>query len=986
MGGAIFNEGGTVIITNSTFAGNTAQGGLGGAGGRSGSASNGTAGQGLGAALFNHDGTITVSDSTFSNNSVVQGDGSTLIAAGRDIFNYADSSTASETTNNGIFTETITVTIAYNANALIYNTILGQSDNTVEDFTSTNDGTGKTITYGYGDLIRKESGFVGSIASTRDPLLGSLAYNGGPTQTMALQSGSPAIDAGINAGIPAGVTTDQRGQPRIVNGIVDIGAFESKIPQTITFGTLANKTYGNADFAISATASSGLPVTFTASGNATVQQVGGVWDVHITGAGTATITASQAGNANYDPAPAVTQTFQINPATLTYTATATNRLYGAANPSLTGKVTGFVLGQTQATATTGTLAFTTTATASSNAGSYAITGSGLTANHGNYVFAQAAANATALTIKPATLTYTATAASRLYGAANPTFTGIVGGFVLGQTQATATTGTLAFTTTATPSSAVGSYAITGSGLTANNGNYVFVQAAGNATALTINAVTTANLQSTLASQASVTLQVASSELTADISAINALTAPSSPVTITLNLTTGSYTGQVVSPPKNVTLVISGAGSSVTFVGHSPAFTVTTGTVIVQQATFSQSTNNPTILVSGGSLTLRGDTVQESTAGNQPDLLITGGTVDLGTAANPGKNTFNVNGPGLLLRNTGPNPVSALGDTFQANGAALTDPYRIADLIDDGLDVSGHGLVTFVAQNAFVTKASPSIQQAVNLVPTGYTINVQGGGHYDSYTVGAKLLTVAFQNGPTLQLVSDAAFGPKTTTLRVTGGPQDNTHIDIGRGAGTATVAVDINGYPDGTFAPTGGLVVHGGGGQKAHIEVDSQVTLPALLFADGADAHLQGGGGPTVEVGGGGQNTHLEGGQAGSILIAGTGAAHLEGHSGNDLLIGGTTAFDANEAALLAVLAEWDSGASYLQRIADLQDAPVTVNGQTVNPDGGYTAGYYLNGATVKDNGVTDHLAGAGARDWYFASLGDKIDKHSKGEVITTIS
>ena len=39
--------------------------------------------------------------------------------------------------------------------------------------------------------------------------------------------GSPAIDAGNNALIPAGVTTDQRGLPRIVNGTVDIGAFES---------------------------------------------------------------------------------------------------------------------------------------------------------------------------------------------------------------------------------------------------------------------------------------------------------------------------------------------------------------------------------------------------------------------------------------------------------------------------------------------------------------------------------------------------------------------------------------------------------------------------------------------------------------------------------------------------------------------------------------------------------------------------------------
>ena len=58
-------------------------------------------------------------------------------------------------------------------------------------------------------------------------MLAPLGNYGGPTQTMALLPGSPAIDAGNNALIPAGVTTDQRGLPRIVDGTVDIGAFES---------------------------------------------------------------------------------------------------------------------------------------------------------------------------------------------------------------------------------------------------------------------------------------------------------------------------------------------------------------------------------------------------------------------------------------------------------------------------------------------------------------------------------------------------------------------------------------------------------------------------------------------------------------------------------------------------------------------------------------------------------------------------------------
>ncbi len=58
-----------------------------------------------------------------------------------------------------------------------------------------------------------------------DPMLGPLADNGGPTWTMALLPGSPAIDAGDNADAPE---FDQRGPgfPRIVDGTIDMGAFE----------------------------------------------------------------------------------------------------------------------------------------------------------------------------------------------------------------------------------------------------------------------------------------------------------------------------------------------------------------------------------------------------------------------------------------------------------------------------------------------------------------------------------------------------------------------------------------------------------------------------------------------------------------------------------------------------------------------------------------------------------------------------------------
>jgi len=87
--------------------------------------------------------------------------------------------------------------------------------------------------------------------------------------------------------------------------------------------------------------------------------------------------------------------------------------------------------------------------------------------------------------RPATLIYVADQVISQPGAIDPNFTGRVTGFVDGQDQASATSGTLQFTSPATTASPVGRYAIDGSGLTANNGDYIFIQSPFNSTALTI---------------------------------------------------------------------------------------------------------------------------------------------------------------------------------------------------------------------------------------------------------------------------------------------------------------------------------------------------------------------------------------------------------------------------------------------------------------------------------------------------------------------
>ena len=77
--------------------------------------------------------------------------------------------------------------------------------------------------------------------------------------------------------------------------------------QTITFAALPNRTFGDPPFAVTATASSGLAVSFSATGSCAAEGN----TITVTGAGGCSVTASQAGDANYLPAVDVTQAFSI---------------------------------------------------------------------------------------------------------------------------------------------------------------------------------------------------------------------------------------------------------------------------------------------------------------------------------------------------------------------------------------------------------------------------------------------------------------------------------------------------------------------------------------------------------------------------------------------------------------------------------------------------------------------------------------------------
>jgi hypothetical protein len=129
---------------------------------------------------------------------------------------------------------------------------------------------------------------------------------------------------------------------------------------------------------------SGDQVTFAdAAANFSNRNVGVGITVRVTGIG-----IGGADAADYAlNSTAATTTANITPATLTYNATAASRSAGQVPSGLSGSLTGFVPGDTQASDTTGTLLWTTTAAATSQAGPY--------------VFIEAPCNAAALTLQPA---------------------------------------------------------------------------------------------------------------------------------------------------------------------------------------------------------------------------------------------------------------------------------------------------------------------------------------------------------------------------------------------------------------------------------------------------------------------------------------------------------------------------------------------------------------------------------------------------------
>ena len=149
----------------------------------------------------------------------------------------------------------------------------------------------------------------GTFTTNGTPLRGLAGYVNGGAGDYHLTATSDAVDAGND--LPPLIDLDGISRPRGTRS--DIGAFEftpaGVANQTITFNALGDKLVTDAPFAVSATASSGLPVSF-ASLTPTICTVSGS-TVTLVATGTCTIRATQAGNGSFNPAPPVSQSFAV---------------------------------------------------------------------------------------------------------------------------------------------------------------------------------------------------------------------------------------------------------------------------------------------------------------------------------------------------------------------------------------------------------------------------------------------------------------------------------------------------------------------------------------------------------------------------------------------------------------------------------------------------------------------------------------------------
>jgi hypothetical protein len=226
-GGVVFDDGASFSIVDSTVSGNS------------------STDQGGGLAIHRPTSSALIANSTITGNTATNGGGVYLEKGALSILQSTISGNTASDTGDGLYIgysreaaashsdrqEQASASAVTNANVQVVGTIIAANADGTDDIASAdlpNVLTLRSSVIGAVNGITPGDG-GGNQMGVTDPGLDPLANNGGATETMALHTGSVAIDAGPDP-VPdfVGNEFDQRGSgfPRVVNGTVDVGAFE----------------------------------------------------------------------------------------------------------------------------------------------------------------------------------------------------------------------------------------------------------------------------------------------------------------------------------------------------------------------------------------------------------------------------------------------------------------------------------------------------------------------------------------------------------------------------------------------------------------------------------------------------------------------------------------------------------------------------------------------------------------------------------------
>jgi hypothetical protein len=575
-----------------------------------------------------------------------------------------------------------------------------------------------------------------------------------------------------------------------LDGITNLGPATVTIgqtlqSQTITFGPLGNKTYGDAPFGLSATASSGLPVSFSVlSGPAVITNT----TLTITGAGTVVVRASQAGNSTYAAAPNVDQSFTVNPAPLTVTANNQARLYGATNPVLTVSYSGFVNGE-NSSVLGGTPTLNTAATTNSTVGTYAITVTNGTLAAANYSFAFVSGT---LTVNKAALSVTANNQARAYGATNPVLTVSYTGFVNGE-NSSVLGGNPSVTTTAVTNSPVGSYTIAATNGALASANYNFSFVSGTLTVNKASLTVTADNQARLYGATNPVLTVSYGGFVNGENSGVLTGNPALSTTATTNSTAGSY-------PITVT--------NGTLASANYSFSFVNGMLTVNKAALTVTADNQVRLYGATNPVL---TVSYSgfVNGENSGVLTGNPTVATTATTNSAAGSYSITATNGTLASSNYN-FNFVAGTLTVNKASLTvtadNQNRLYGATNPVLTVSYSGFAN--GETSGVLAGAPSVTTiaTTNSAAGSYSITVTNGtlasSNYNfsfvagTLAVNKALLTVTADNqvrlygatNPVLT-VSYSGFANGETASVLAGSPTVSTTATTNSAAGNYGITV-----------------------------------------------------------------------------------------------------------------------------------------------------------------------------------------------------